>query len=54
MQLLSHAFAQNLKSYAREAGITEIHLHQLRHSFARMVAEESGSIAETQQLATLS
>ncbi len=46
-QLLSHAFAQNLKGYAREAGIDRIHLHQLRHSFARMVAEESGSLTET-------
>ncbi len=45
--LLSHAFAQNLKGYARLAGIDQIHLHQLRHSFARMVAEESGSITET-------
>ncbi len=45
--LLSHDFAQNLKGYAREAGIDRIHLHQLRHSFARIVAEESGSIMET-------
>ncbi len=43
----SIGFAQNLKGYARLAGIEQIHLHQLRHSFARMVAEESGSITET-------
>lgn len=47
--LLSHAFAHNLKQYGREAGINQIHVHQLRHSFARMVAEESGSITETQE-----
>ena len=47
--MLSHAFVQNLKGYARLAGIDQIHLHQLRHSFARVVAEESGSITETQE-----
>jgi integrase len=46
--LTSHAFALNLKRYAREAGIGEVHLHQTRHTFARMVAEDSGSIVETQ------
>jgi len=46
--LTSHAFALNLKRYAKEAGIGEMHLHQTRHTFARMVAEDSGSIVETQ------
>jgi integrase len=46
--LTSHAFALNLKRYAKEAGIGEVHLHQTRHTFARMVAEDSGSIIETQ------
>lgn len=46
--LTSHAFALNLKRYANEAGIGEVHLHQTRHTFARMVAEHSGSIVETQ------
>ena len=46
--LSSHAFALNLKRYAKQAGISKIHLHQMRHTFARMVAEDSGSIAETQ------
>ena len=46
--LTSHAFALNLKRYAKEAGIGEVHLHQTRHTFARMVAEDSGSIVETQ------
>ena len=26
-----------------------MHLHQLRHTFARIVAEESGSLVETQE-----
>lgn len=47
-QLSSHAFVKNLKRYAREAGIEHIHLHQTRHTYARMVAEETGSITETQ------
>lgn len=47
--LTSHAFVRNLKLYAAESGIGEIHLHQLRHTFARMVAEQSGSLTETQE-----
>lgn len=47
--LSSHSFVENLKRYARAAGIGAIHLHQLRHSFARMVAERSGSLSETQE-----
>lgn len=46
--LTSHAFALNLKRYARRAGLDKIHLHQTRHTFARMVSEDSGSIVETQ------
>ena len=48
-QLTSHAFAHNLKRYAREAGIERIHVHQTRHSFARMVAEDTGSLSEIQE-----
>jgi site-specific recombinase XerD len=48
VQLTSHAFAHNLKHYAREAGIEKIHVHQTRHTFARVVAEETGNIMETQ------
>ena len=48
LSLTSHAFVQNLKRYAKQAGINNIHLHQMRHTFARMVSEDSGSIAETQ------
>jgi integrase len=47
--LTSHAFAHNLKVYAREAGIKKIHVHQLRHTFGRMVADETGSLDEVQE-----
>jgi integrase len=46
--LSSHAFVKNLKRYAREAGVGDVHLHQTRHSFARIVAEETRSITDTQ------
>lgn len=46
--LTSHGFVKNLKKYARLAGIGAIHLHQTRHTYARIVAEETGSIIETQ------
>ena len=46
--LTSHAFARNLKLYAREAGLEHVHLHQTRHTFGRIVAEETGSMAATQ------
>lgn len=46
--LTSHAFARNLKRYAHDAGIESIHVHQMRHTYARMVAEDTGSIIETQ------
>jgi integrase len=37
-----------MKRYARQAGISRFHLHQTRHTFARIVAEETGSITATQ------
>jgi integrase len=46
--LTSHAFARNLKLYGREIGLENVHVHQTRHTYARMVAEETGSIIETQ------
>lgn len=46
--LTSHAFVKNLKRYARDAGVGDVHLHQARHSFARIVAEETGSLTDTQ------
>jgi integrase len=47
-QLSSHSYAKNLKRYSREAGVEGFHLHRTRHTFARIVAEDSGSITETQ------
>ena len=48
--LSSHAFAQNLKRYARAAGIEgRVHVHQLRHSFARILADEKGSLSAVQE-----
>ena len=46
--LSSHSFVKNLKAYAEEAGIKHTHLHQTRHTFARIYAEDSGSMIETQ------
>jgi integrase len=46
--LSSHCYVKNLKKYARTAGLDNFHLHQTRHTFARIVAEETGSIVETQ------
>ncbi len=47
--LSSYAFVKNLKRYAREAGVGEVHLHQTRHTFARIVQETTGSFSETQE-----
>src|ERR687886_2136445 len=47
--LTSHAFVKNLKRYADEAGLDHIHNHMTRHTFARIVNEETGSLLETQE-----
>jgi integrase/recombinase XerD len=47
--LTSHAFVKNLKHYARTAKLKGFHLHQTRHTFARIFAEDSGSMMETQE-----
>ena len=47
--LTSRAFVENLKGYAREAGLPHVHLHQTRHTYARIVAEETGSFLEAQE-----
>jgi integrase len=46
--LTSHAFVANMKRYAKQAGLDHFHLHQTRHTFARIVAEDSGSLIITQ------
>jgi integrase len=47
--LSSRSFAENLKVYAKKAEIKHIHVHQTRHTYARIVAEETGSFQETQE-----
>ena len=47
--LTSHAFVKNLKYYAQAANVKGFHLHQTRHTFARIFAEDSGSMMETQE-----
>jgi integrase len=47
--LSSRAFVENLKGYAKEAGLAHVHLHQTRHTYARIVAEETGSFLEAQE-----
>ena len=48
--LTSHAFAKNLKRYAAAAGLPSFHLHQLRHTAARLAGDESGSMGEVQEM----
>jgi integrase/recombinase XerC len=46
--LCSHAFAKNLKAYAKSAGVKNARIHRTRHTFGRLVAEQTGSLIETQ------
>lgn len=46
--LSSHCFVKNMKRYAKQVGIDNFHIHQTRHTFARIVAEDTGSITATQ------
>jgi len=49
--LSSHAVAGNLKRYAKRAGIQgRVHLHMLRHSVARILAEGNGSLSFVQEV----
>jgi integrase len=47
--LTSHGFVKRLKMYAKAAGLEHLHLHQTRHTYARIVMEESGSIHAVQE-----
>ncbi|MBA3240476.1 MAG: tyrosine-type recombinase/integrase [Acidobacteria bacterium] len=38
-----------MKGYAESAGLSHVHLHQTRHTYARIVAEETGSFLEAQE-----
>ncbi len=42
--LTSPAFVRKPKLDARKAGRGQVHLHQSRHTYARIVAEETGSL----------
>ncbi|MCA1626766.1 MAG: site-specific integrase [Acidobacteria bacterium] len=46
--LTSHSFDKNLKAYAERAGVKDARIHRTRHTFARIVHEESGSLIEVQ------
>jgi len=46
--LSSHAFAKNLKAYGRAAGLGDLHVHQLRHTFARLVGADEGDLTKVQ------
>lgn len=47
--LTGHGLAKNLKRYARAAGLPSFHLHQTRHTYARMVREDTDSDTATQE-----
>ena len=44
--ITSHGFVKALKEYAKAAGLGDIHLHQTRHTVARLVGEQSGDLTE--------
>ncbi len=44
----SRAFANNLKKYAARAGLRQVNIHQTRHTYARIIFEDSGDLMETQ------
>jgi len=46
--MAANSFARNLKRYARKVGIDHIHVHQLRHTGARLVEEATGSVGAVQ------
>lgn len=48
--LSSHSFSKNLKAYAAAAGLDAIHVHQLRHTAARVAGDESGDMGAVQNL----
>lgn len=45
----SHGFAKRMSIYADEAKIENFHIHKLRHTFASIVANEAGSLAEASE-----
>lgn len=47
-RMASYSFDKQMKRYATDAGIGDFNIHKFRHTFARIVAEDSGSLIETQ------
>jgi site-specific recombinase XerD len=45
----SHGFAKNLKHYALDAGLGDVHVHQTRHTFAALIGEDAETLAEVQE-----
>jgi integrase len=43
-KLSSHSISKAFKKYALDAGIENFHLHMIRHSYARILADITGSI----------
>lgn len=46
--LTSRSFANNLKKYAAQAGMARVNIHQTRHTYARIIFEDTGDLNETQ------
>lgn len=46
--LTSRAFANNLKKYAGRVGIGQVNIHQTRHTYARIIFEDTGDLLTTQ------
>lgn len=46
--LTSRSFANNLKKYAAQAGMSRVNIHQTRHTYARIIFEDTGDLIETQ------
>jgi integrase len=46
--LSSRSFANNLKQYAAQAGMPRVNIHQTRHTYARIIFEDTGDLLETQ------
>jgi integrase len=46
--LTSRSYANNLKKYAVKAGMRRVNIHQTRHTYARIIFEDSGDLLETQ------
>lgn len=49
-RLTSHSFAKNMAKYATAAGLEGFHVHMLRHTVARLVAEDTGDMTAVQRV----